>query len=140
MIILPLLTSAQGNGNAFGLMGTIPGAGNASFKARPMQQDSVSATGGLPHHCQVKFELPDSIQVAAIHIEIAKPGNSGKVRQSRIPLIGKSRRYKNIGVIRHGNTIWLDFGLLRGNPNYTATVQLENAQGQLSAAVDVAAQ
>jgi hypothetical protein len=139
---LPLCISAQGNGNgnAFGLTGSVPGAAHANFRARPMQEDSVAATGGLPYHCQLKFELPDSTEVAAIHLAITRPGNSGQIIQRRIPLIARSRRYQNIGVIRQGNTVWLDFGLLRGNPNYTASIQLEDGAGQVSAATAVLAQ
>ncbi|MDX2248494.1 MAG: hypothetical protein SF052_17045 [Bacteroidia bacterium] len=116
--------------------GILPSPTQVSFRAMP--QDSLPRGGlGQPYHCQLKLRLPDSVAVVAIHLEVDKPGNGPKVAQARIPVRGKSPQNRRVRYIRRGNVVWLDLGILRGNPNYTATLRIEDRQGQLSAPVSV---
>lgn len=130
LLMIPLIGFSQGQGPS-------PHQLDASkvhfFKTAVT--DSIS--GQTRYRCQVRLELPVPKAIRAIKIDVVRNNNNNQVRSARIPVNKGNFRRKRIGFMRRGKKVWLNFGTIPGNPNYTATIQLVDRQGRLTNAVAV---
>lgn len=96
-----------------------------------------SLSGQTRYRCHIRLELPVPKAIRTIKIDVVRNNNNNQVRSARIPVNKGNFRRKRIGFMRRGNKVWLNFGTIPGNPNYTATIQLVDRRGRLTNAVVV---